>query len=97
MKSENEVADLPVEPELASSDEYAVVVSVAKVQAREGVAEVIVAPSSPNVAAEIKSGPSERRRRIDRSRRCIRSRPRRHISGIAVIDVATNADSAATV
>src|SRR5262249_43284445 len=46
-KSENEVADLPVEPELASSDEYAVVISVAKVQAREGVAQVIVAPSSP--------------------------------------------------
>src|SRR5215471_19212856 len=35
-KSENEVADLPVEPELASSDEYAVVVFAAKVQAREG-------------------------------------------------------------
>src|SRR6516162_9478781 len=55
-KSENEVADLPVEPDLASPDEDAVVVSVAKVQAREGVAQVIVAPSSPNVAAKIKPG-----------------------------------------
>src|SRR5215813_12622668 len=80
-KSENEVADLPVEPELASSDEYAVVVSVAKVQAREGVAQVIVAPSSPNVAAKIKPGPSEYRSHIGRRRRR-RIRSRRHISGI---------------
>src|SRR5262249_10835231 len=81
-KSENEVADLPVKPDLGSSDEYAAVVSVAKVQALEGVAQVIVAPSSSIVAAELKSGPSERRRSIDRSGRCIRSRPPRHISGI---------------
>src|SRR5215475_13539819 len=80
-KSENEVAALPVEPELASSDEYAVVVSVAKVQAREGVAQVIVAPSSPNVAAKIKPGPSEYRSHIGRRRRR-RIRSRRHISGI---------------
>ena len=81
-KSENEVADLPVEPELASSDEYAVVISVAKVQAREGVAQVIVAPSSPNVAAKIKPGPSEYRSHIGRHIRRRRIRPRRHISRI---------------
>src|SRR5262249_30964027 len=80
-QSENEVADLPVEPELASSDEYAVVVSIAKVQAREGVAQVIVAPSSPNVAAKIKPSPSEHRSHIGRRRRR-RIRSRRHISGI---------------
>src|SRR5262249_19436564 len=32
--SENEVADLPVEPELTSSDEYAVVISVVEVDAQ---------------------------------------------------------------
>src|SRR5215831_7312227 len=72
-----------VEPDLASSDEYAVVVSVAKVQAREGVAQVIVAPSSPNVAAKIKPGPSEYRSHIGwRHIRRRRIRPRRHIGGI---------------
>src|SRR5262249_22228779 len=56
-KSENEVADLPVEPELASPDEDAVVVSGVEVRAQEGVGHVTIGPGSPNVAAEIKSGP----------------------------------------
>jgi len=55
--SENEVANLPVEPELASSDECAVVISVAEVEAQEGVGHVIVPPGSPNVAAKIEPGP----------------------------------------
>src|SRR5260370_26537452 len=55
--------------ELASSDECAVVVSVAKVQAQEGVGHAIVPPGSPNVAAKIEPGPTEERRRyIDRRR-----------------------------
>jgi len=83
-KSQNKVADLPVEPELASSNECAVVISVAEVEAQEGVGHVIVPPGSPNVAAKIEPGPTEERRRyidrrrIDRRRGCIR----RHISGI---------------
>src|SRR5262245_61616980 len=80
--SENSVADLPVVPDLASPDEYAVVVSVAEVAQEEGVGHVTVSPGSANVATKIKSGPTERRRRIDRRRRRIRSRPRPHISGI---------------
>src|SRR5215471_20358258 len=80
--SENSVTDLPVVPDLASPDEYAVVVSVAEVAQEKGVGHVTVSPVSANVATKIKSGPTERRRRIDRRRRRIRSRPRSHISGI---------------
>src|SRR2546430_11456584 len=58
-KSENDVADLPVVPELASADEYAVVVSIAEVQAQEGVGYVTLGPGSPNVAAKIEAGPGE--------------------------------------
>src|SRR4029450_10692492 len=48
-KSENEIgADLPVEPELASPDEYPVLVSVIEVYAQEGVGHVTVCPGSPN-------------------------------------------------
>src|SRR6266699_3246228 len=39
-------------------------------------------PRLPQCCRRDKIRPSERRRRIDRSRRRIRSRPRRHISGI---------------
>src|SRR5262249_61363100 len=81
-KSENEIADLPVEPELASPDKYAVVVSVAEVHAQEGVGHVTIGPGSPNVAAEIKSGPSERRGCICTRRRRLRDRTRPHLSGI---------------
>jgi hypothetical protein len=35
-----------------------------------------VSPGAANVAAKLKSGPTERRRRIDRSGRRIRSGPR---------------------
>ena len=80
--SENSVADLPVVPELASPDEHAVVVSAPEVRAEEGVCHITVSPSPPNVAAKINSGPTERRRCIDRRRRRIRSRPRVHVSGI---------------
>src|SRR5262245_55329428 len=64
--SENSVADLPIVPDLASPDEYAVVVSVAEVAQEERVGHVTMGPGSANVAAKIKSGPTERRRRIDR-------------------------------
>src|SRR5215471_6986667 len=57
--SENSVADLPVVPELASPDEYAVVVvSAAEVAQEEGVRHVTVSSGRANVAAEIKSGPA---------------------------------------
>src|SRR5262249_2846124 len=80
--SENGVTDLPVVPELASADEYAVVVSAAEVRAEERVEHITMSPGSPNVAAKIKSGPTDRRRRIDRRRRRVRSRPRVDVSGI---------------
>src|SRR5262249_37294911 len=66
--SENSVADLPVVSDLASSDEYAVVVSVADVAQEKGVGHATMGPGPANVAAKIKSGPTERRRRIDRRR-----------------------------
>ena len=83
--SENSVTDLPVVPDLASSDEYAVVVSGAEVRADESVGHVTICPGRANVAAKIKSGPTERRRRIYRGRRRIRSRPRVHVSGGSVV------------
>src|SRR5262249_59654728 len=43
-KSENKIADLPVEPELASSDEDAVVVSVVEVDAQESVGHMTIGP-----------------------------------------------------
>src|SRR5262249_15784109 len=84
--SENSVADLPVVPELDSPDEYAVAVSVVEVHTQEGVGHVTIGPGPANVAANIKSGPTERRRCINRShisprriRPCIRiSRSRGH-------------------
>src|SRR5262249_18291683 len=80
--SENSVADLPVVPELASPDEYAVVVSRVEVHTEERVGHVTSGPSAPDVAAEIKSSPTERRRCIDRGRRRIRSGPDANVSGI---------------
>src|SRR5262249_22928628 len=80
--SENSVADLPVVPDLASSDEYAVV-SAVEVHTQEGVGHVAIGPGPANVAANIKSGPTEWRRRIDRRHiRRRRIRRRRPISGI---------------
>src|SRR5262249_34739426 len=83
--SENSVADLPVVPDLASPDEYAVVVSVAEVAQEERFGYVTVSPGSANVAAKIKSGPTERRRRVDRRRGGIWSRPRSHVRGRSVL------------
>src|SRR5262249_61817515 len=80
--SERGVAALPVVPDLASPDEYAVAVSVVEVPAQEGVEHITMGPGPANVAANVKSGPTERRRRIDWRRRRIRSRPRPHISSI---------------
>src|SRR5215475_1967828 len=81
--SENSVADLPVVPELGSPDEHAVAVSVVEVHTQEGVSHVTIGPGPANVAANIKSGPTERRRRIDRRHiRRGRIRPRSHVSGI---------------
>src|SRR5262249_20726361 len=79
--SENEVVDLPIVPELAASDERAVVVSGVEVHAEEGVGHVTSSPRSSNVAAEIKSSPRRRRCR-DRRRGRIRSRPYANVSGI---------------
>jgi len=45
--SQNGVADLPVVPELASPDEYAVAISVVEVHAEEGVAHVTISPTPP--------------------------------------------------
>src|SRR5262249_24465005 len=83
LNSENTVPALPVLPDLASPDEYTFVVSVVEVDAKEGVGHVTVTPGPANVAANIKSGPTERRRRIDGSRRR-RRRPRScvDVSGI---------------
>src|SRR5262249_56987600 len=80
--SQNGVADLPVVPELASPDEYAVAISVVEVHAQEGVEHITIGPGPANVAANIKSGPTERWRRIDWRGRRIRDRSRPHISSI---------------
>src|SRR5262249_17441893 len=83
--SEHSVTDLPVVAELASPDEHAPVVPAAKVHAQEGVGHVAVSPGRANVAARIKSGPTEWRRCIDRRRRRIRSRPRSAVVASIVI------------
>src|SRR5262249_52228675 len=80
--SQNEVVYLPVVPELASPDEYAVAVSAAKVHAQEGVDHVTIGPGPANVAAKIKSGPTERRRCIGGGGRRVRGRARLHPSAM---------------
>jgi hypothetical protein len=62
---------------------------------KQGVGHVTVSPSPANVAAKIKSGPTERRRRIDRRRRRIGAGRALTSAAFAAIDVTSNADSAA--
>src|SRR5262245_13029132 len=52
------ITELPVVPNLASPDEYAVVGSGVKVHAKEGVGHVTSCPGPPNIAAKIKSSPT---------------------------------------
>jgi bifunctional non-homologous end joining protein LigD len=74
-----------VVPDLATPDEHAVVVSVVEVNAEERVGHVAMSPDPANVAAKVKSGPTEWRRRIDESRRrrepCLSSAAERPPSG----------------
>src|SRR5262249_17704957 len=67
--AENEIAELIVESELASSDECALVVSVAEAQAEETIGHITLDPSSTEIDAEVESSPTERRSHIDRRRR----------------------------
>src|SRR5262245_34344996 len=78
--AKNEIAELIVESELASSDECALVVYIAEAQTEESVGQITFAPGSAKVGADVESSPSERRRQIDWRRD--RTRIRRHISGI---------------
>src|SRR5436190_8449970 len=82
LNSENSVADLPVVPNLASPDEYTVIVSVVDVGTKEGIGHVTVSPGPANVAAKVKTGPTERRSRIDQWRRRIWSRPHSFVGGM---------------
>src|ERR1700704_4317107 len=80
--TENEIAELIVESELASSDECPVVVyAVAQAQAEETVGHVTSAPGFTDVGAEVESSPTKRRSQID-WRRCIDRRARANFSGI---------------
>ena len=80
--TENEIAELIVESELASSDECPVIVyAVAQAQAEETVGHVTSTPGSTDVGAEVESSPTERRSHIDWWRRIDR-RPRANFSSI---------------
>src|SRR6516162_8102376 len=80
--TENEISELIVVSELASSDECSVVVyAVAQAQAEETVGHVTSAPGSTDVGAEVESSPTEGRSHIDWRRRIDR-RTRANFSGI---------------
>src|SRR5262249_53749988 len=76
----NEIAELIVVSELASSNECAPVVYIAEVQAEETVGQITLAPGSAKVGADVETSPTERRRHIDGRRN--RTRIRRYLSGI---------------
>src|SRR5262245_8868213 len=78
----NDVAELIVEPGLASTHERAVVTRIAEIQAEQAVGHVLMIPSATEIAANIESSPTEQRRRhIHRGRRIdLRLGP--HVSGI---------------
>jgi len=78
--AKDEIAELIVESELASSDECALVVYIAEAQAEESVGQITLAPGSAEVGADVESSPTERLRQIDWRRN--RTRIRRHVSGI---------------
>jgi hypothetical protein len=63
-----DIADLVIESDLAATHENAII-SVAEVQAEEAIGYCGIGPSSAEVAADVKSGPGERRRHRDRGRR----------------------------
>jgi len=75
--AKNEIAELIVESELASSDECALVVYIAEAQAEESVGQITFAPGSAKVGADVESSPTERGRQIDCRRNW--TRIRRHI------------------
>src|SRR5258708_5619159 len=63
--AKNEIAELIVESELASSDECALVVYIAEAQAEESVGQITLAPGSAEVGADVESSPTERLRQIN--------------------------------
>src|SRR5262245_66583167 len=67
--AKNEIAELIVESELASSDECALVVYIAEVQAEESVGQITLAPGSAEVGADVESSQTEWRSHVDRRRR----------------------------
>src|SRR5262249_41017925 len=79
--TENQITELIVESELASSDECALVVSVAEPQAEETIGHITLVPSSTQIDADVESSPTERRSHIDRRSRIDR-RARANFSGI---------------
>src|SRR5262249_46622433 len=56
--TENQIAELIVESELASSDECALVVSVAEPQAEETIGHITLVPSSTQIDADVESSPT---------------------------------------
>jgi hypothetical protein len=51
---------LVVESELTSTNEYPVVIYVAEIQPKEAVGDITSAPGTTDVAANVKSSPTER-------------------------------------
>src|SRR5262249_42357887 len=56
--TENQITELIVESELASSDECALVVSVAEPQAEETIGHITLVPSSTQIDADVESSPT---------------------------------------
>jgi hypothetical protein len=61
--TDDELADLVIAADLATADEYAVIVVVVEVRPEERVRPAVVGPSTANVAANVESGPTEHRQR----------------------------------
>src|SRR5580692_6036261 len=65
--TEYDIADLVIQSNLAAGHEDGVI-PVAEAQAEEAIVYCTIGPSSPEVAADVKSGPAKRRRHNRRRR-----------------------------